>query len=105
MDDQAYGDRVRGRRQVALDVGPCDAGAALMMRRVISLVLCPSQLDIKDPVGRNNAGLMARAVRVGMVMMRVRRAELFNDEHERKAEQKRQSDRGSFQRGGWSTVR
>ena len=69
MDDQAYGDRVRGGWRVVLSValGHGGAGAGTegrRRRRAVLIVFEPGELDIKDVVARGDSGVVRRAVRV-----------------------------------------
>lgn len=104
MDDQAYGDRVRGGWRVVLSValGHRGTGAGTegrRRRRAVLVLLEPGELDVKDVVTRGDSGVVRRAARV-VTLVCVRRAQLFHDEHEGEAEEERQRDRGPVQRVG-----
>jgi hypothetical protein len=68
MDDQAYGDRVRGGWRVVLSVALGHGGGASTegrrRRRAVLVVLEPGELDIKDVIARDDSGVVRRAVRV-----------------------------------------
>jgi hypothetical protein len=70
MDDQAYGDRVRGGWRVVLSValghggGASTEGRRRRRRRAVLVVLEPGELDIKDVIARDDSGVVRRAVRV-----------------------------------------
>ena len=110
VEHQAYGDGVSRRRRLDLDVG---LGRARAASRGMSRVFISSgraiwpvlelELDVKDRVGRGKAYVVeeARATRtpLGALVVGMGRAQLLHDEHEGEAEEERQGDRGSIQRG------
>jgi len=110
VDHQAYGDRVRGGWHVALSVGLGNAGADTRAAgrgrgHDVLIDLEPGELDVKDIAARGDAGvLVLRAVR-GVTLVRMGRAQLLDDEHEREAEEERQGDRRPVQRVGWPAAR
>jgi len=105
VDHQAYGDRVRGGWHVALSVGLGNAGANTRTAgrgrgHDVLIDLETGELDVKGDAGV----LVLRAVR-GVTLVRMGRAQLLDDEHEREAEEERQGDRRPVQRVGWPAAR